>query len=153
VNGDQDLQVRRQVAWTLPHVAKLRLAELLAALKHSSAYVRKGAAAALERVRPLPTDAAIALKALAENEREDLQVRRVAASVLERAGSDMREFFTRNTLIGHANALCPDIPMGEGIEDFQFDIYTGECMDAGYSGNKSGGSRLFDVIRGLFGRR
>lgn len=145
-------EVVRYLAVTMLHTAAPRgVSALLTALHDDSALTRKGAAIALAGVKPLPAEVIRRLTDIVEDERQDLEVRRAAASTLEADGLDMQPFFTKNNLVAPSNAVCPALPYNGGTEYFRFNAYTGQCMDAGYSGPLSGGSSLYDFIKKFFG--
>jgi HEAT repeat protein len=148
---DEDVEIRYDAAIVLRRIVALDVPALISALKDENAKVRKGAAYALGGLKIPPTAAVTALKSLVEDEKEDLEVRRVAASILEEFGLDMESFFAHNNLLSPKNAGCPGLPFNGGTEYFKFSIYTGRCEDAGYGGPLSGGSSLFDYVKKLFG--
>lgn len=148
--NDEDEEIRYQVALVLRKVAKYGIPQLLAAIQDEDPLRKKGAAFALGSVKPLPQNAVVSLKTIVDDERQDLDVQRLAASTLEESGLDMQPFFTKNNFIAPKDVVCPELPFNGGMTYYRFDIYTGGCMYAGYSGPLSGGSSLFDTIKRIF---
>lgn len=150
---DNDEKVRYQAASALRKTAKLGVPELVSALRNKSAYVRKGIAFALGNVKPPPANVVTSLKAIVDNENEDLEVRRVAASSLEEVGYDMQQFFMKYNLVSPQNAVCPTIQDPEDSNTFhyyRYNIYSGRCEYVNSIANTSGGSALFAAIRRFF---
>lgn len=108
----------------------------LTALIDSALQRRRAAAYGLAMLGQLPNEAIDILIAVANNQTEDLDVRRLAAYALENSGADVQEFFNTTNLTPANKAVCPDPP------DF-FDIYLGLCIVA----PKNGGAALFEWIK------
>jgi HEAT repeat protein len=151
--GDDDENIRYQAALILHKRAKYVIPELTKALKNNNPYIRKGAAFALSNVRHLPQITITSLKAIVDNESEDLDVRRVAASTLEITGLNMQLFFEKYNFVSPKNAVCPNINVG-GLTTcyYKFNIYTGQCGDESCLTLCSGTSYIFNALRRFFRR-
>jgi len=150
--GDKDGFARHRAA-DLKKVAKYGIPDITIALQSKNTYVRKGAAFALGGVKPLPDNVIRILTTIMNNEDEDLDVRRVAASTLEGAGFNVESFFVKHGFVSPANAACPDVRVGNASYHYEFDIYTGKCEVSSAQIFMSGGSDLFNAIRRFFGGR
>jgi HEAT repeat protein len=149
--ADADEENRYEIALLLRRIADDAVAELIQALRSENAYIRKGAAYALGNVKVIPSEAIESLKAIVSDQSQDLDVRRVAASTLEKAGQNMEPFFTANNLVAPRDAVCPGVPLKLGSAYFQFNSYSGRCMFSHRGGPLSGGFGLYDYIKRLFG--
>lgn len=101
---------------------------------------RRAAAYGLAMIGQLPNEAIDILIAVVNNEREDLDVRRLAAYALENSGIDVQEFFNKVNLVPASKAVC------RHEEDF-FDIYLGLCIGV----PKNGGAALLEWIKKKLG--
>ncbi|MBD2694915.1 HEAT repeat domain-containing protein [Anabaena catenula] len=101
---------------------------------------RRAAVYGLAMIGQLPNEAIDILTAVVNNEREDLNVRRLAAYALENCDVDTQEFFDKMNLVPASKATCRD------DIDF-FDIYLGLCIGV----PKNGGGALFEWIKKKLG--
>lgn len=147
----QDENIRRQAALALGTIGQDAVPALIEALNHKNLLTSKGAAFALGYIQ-LPTKEVIEqLEEIVRDESNDLDLRRVAASSLEKLGQDMQLFFEQYDLVSPSNAVCPPIYFSPNYAFFEFDAYTGKCIYFYQTYMMASGGSLIDAIREIFG--
>jgi HEAT repeat protein len=117
----EDPNVRRRAAFALGWAGRASVPALLEALQDNNNDVRKGVAYALYIINAPTSEVITSLENIVNDESNNLDLRRVAASALEQFGVDMQSFFTTYKLISPKNAVC-------SRDQFEFDVYTGKCL-------------------------
>ena len=107
--GYQDVDTVRQAALTLADLGEDAVPALQDALTGGNQMARKGAAYALGNIPELGPAGVAQLQAIVADQRNELDLRRVAASSLALLGQDMQPFFAGNQLVSPQNAVCPPV--------------------------------------------
>lgn len=119
-----DVNVRHRAAFALGKIGEPAVPALLQALQSDSTDVCKGAAYALGIANTPTHEVMTSLQSRVDNQSNDLDLRRIAASALEYLGADMQSFFLAHDLVAPKNASCPQV---DGAK-YEFDIFSGKCL-------------------------
>ncbi len=147
----QEENTRRQAALALGTIGQDAVPALIKALNNENLLVRKGAAFALGYIQPPAKEVIEQLEAIVRDEGKELDLRRIAASSLERLGQDTKFFFEQYDLVSPSNAVCPPIRFGANYGFFEFDAYTGKCIYYYQTSFIASAGSLIDAIREIFG--
>ena len=122
---DPDLEVRRRAAFVLGQIGVDAIPVLEITLQDQDTNARKGAIYALGIINQPSIGLISSLQKIVEDQSNNLDELRIAASTLELMGQDVAWFFRQNNLVSPQNAACP---ISIDLNPAEFDIYTGKCL-------------------------
>ena len=139
--GDQNVAVQRRTALSLATIGPYAVPTLLTALGDESPRVQIGAAYALGNLEFSNREIIEALQEIIEDEGNEFELRRIAASSLELLDQDMHQFFERHNVVNPNDAVCPEITYGGLHDTYEYDLLTGKCQfrwETGWGGPGGG---------------
>jgi HEAT repeat protein len=154
-----DTEVRRRAAFVLGEIGSDAIPALLLALQNEDHYIRHGAIYAIGIINKQSLELVNTFKDIIEDTGENIDERRVAASVLALMGQDVDEFFRKNNLVSPKNAIFPiNIKHKTNNNKAKFDIYTGRCLMSSESApwdaaQQGGWASIIDGLKRFFTKR
>ena len=151
---NEDERVRFRVAEALGKIGLIASPELVDALKDRQ--ISRYISYALWKMSPSPFSSIESLKVVVNDETNDLDTRRVAATTLDKLGVDMQSFFDKHNVLNPRTASCPMLhPLGnDSVYFFEFEVYSGKCVASeALPGTAAGGPSLWDEVLNWFNRK
>ncbi|MEO1399912.1 MAG: HEAT repeat domain-containing protein [Cyanobacteria bacterium J06635_1] len=124
--------VRRRAAFALGQIGPPAVPALLETLTANGLAQRKAAAYGLGMAEVSSPEVIAALQSLVDDNSVDLDLRRIAASSLERLGVEQSSFFSAFNGPGPQTSAClpqsNDSAFPPRLDNYEFDIFTGDCL-------------------------
>ena len=168
--NSQNLEMQGRAALSLATIGPYAVPTLLTALDNENLSGQIGAAYALGNSNFSNREIVEALQEIVQDEENELELRRVAASSLQLRGQDTLQFFESHDVINPKNAICPVylnykervygviVAVIDYEYDYEYDVLTGKCQE--YLASVSiigtevgaGGEGIFARLFQIFGR-